>query len=114
MDGQKRDLKQLAMRFDVGGVQASVAEPEAGNRISMGPEPEGNFIQNSAKGDAVSFKVYRRVHVRDVPLRIKDPVLKMTAANWSAIENRRTEVNRFNTVPSGFTGRAQASAAAGL
>ena len=126
------------MRFNVAKVQKPLASAakvvEAGNRISMGPKPQDNYIENTQIGEKIELRVDRGTYVFDVefengevgaitldsgagvsvwpegmqdqiPLMPKDPKLKMTAANGSVIENLGTKVIKFRGVEADFTGR---------
>ena len=126
------------MRFNFAKVQKPLASAakvvEAGNRISMGPKPQDNYIENTKTGEKIELRVDRGTYVFDVefengevgaitldsgagvsvwpegmqdqiPLMPKDPKLKMTAANGSVIENLGTKVIKFRGVEADFTGR---------
>lgn len=51
--------------------------------------------------------------LREVPLLLKDPGLKMAAASGSAIDNLGTKVIRFRATPPGVAGRVWAAAGEG-
>ena len=97
---------------------------EAGNRISMGPNPSDNFIENTITGEKIGLRIEGGTYVFDVefkngepgtitldsgagvnvwpselqahvPMQPRDPRLRMTAANGSSIENLRHECHPF-------------------
>jgi len=131
--------RESGMRFNVARVQRPLASAakvvEAGNRISMGPKPEDNYIENGVTGEKIRLRVERGTYVfdvqydngedgsitldsgagvsvwpvgwmDDVPMLPKDPKLKMTAANGSVIENLGAKVIRFRGVGTDFGRRA--------
>ena len=131
--------RESGMKFNVANVQKPLASAakvtQAGNRISMGPKPEDNFIQNVDTGDKIELRVEKGTYVFDVefqngevgtitldsgagvnvwpetmqkqvPMMPKDPRLKMTAANGSDIENLGTKIIKFRGIETGFRRRA--------
>ena len=114
--------RESKMRFNVAKVQEPLASAakvvEAGNEISMEPNPEDNFIENSTTGERIGLRVEKGTFVFDVefkdgeagtitldsgagvnvwPVDVqrgvsmlpRDPRLRMTAANGSEIQNLR-------------------------
>jgi len=131
--------RESAMRFNVARVQKPLASAakvvEAGNRISMGPKPEDNFIEHGETGERIALRVEKGTYVFDVefqngevgaitldsgagvnvwpeelqqqvPMMPKDPRLKMTAASGSNIENLGAKLAKLRGIESGFTRRA--------
>jgi hypothetical protein len=127
------------MKFNVAKVKKPLASAakvvEAGNRISMGPNPNDNFIENTITGEKIGLRVEGGTYVFDVefqngepgtitldsgagvnvwpselqaqvPMQPKDPRLRMTAANGSSIENLGTKIIHFTGVEPGFRRRA--------
>ena len=130
--------RESRMKFNVAKVQKPLASAvkvvEAGNRISMGPKPEDNFIENSVTGEKIGLRVEKGTFVFDVefkdgeagtitldsgagvnvwpenvqkniPMLPKDPRLRMTAANGSEIPNLGMKMIEFRGCETGFTGR---------
>ena len=130
--------RESGMRFNVARVQKPLASAakvvEAGNRISMGPKPEDNYIENHETGERIGLRVERGTYVFDVeyldgeagtitldsgagvnvwpeevqknvPMLPKDPRLRMTAANGSEIENLGVKVIKFRGAEPGFRRR---------
>ena len=138
--GEAKKLSRLSsMKFNVASVKKPLASAvkvvEAGNRISMGPRPGDNFIENLVTGEKLAIRVDRGTYVFDVefangedgtitldsgagvnvwpqemlpelPLMAKQPGLRMTAANGTSIANLGTKLVQFRGVAPGFTGRA--------
>ena len=138
--GEAKKLSRLSsMKFNVASVKKPLASAvkvvEAGNRISMGPRPGDNFIENLVTGEKLAIRVDRGTYVFDVefangedgtitldsgagvnvwpqemlpelPLMAKEPGLRMTAANGTSIANLGTKLVQFRGVAPGFTGRA--------
>ena len=106
-----------------------------GNRISMGPIPSENYIDNANTGEQIELRIEGGTYVFDVefddgsrgtitldsgagvnvwpselqehvPMQPKDPRLRMTAANGSSIENLGTKVIHFKGLEPGFRRRA--------
>jgi hypothetical protein len=136
---EAKKSRESGMRFNVARVQKPLASAakvvEAGNKISMGPKPEDNFIEHGGTGEKIALRVEKGTYVfdvefqngevgaitldsgagvnvwpegllREVPMMPKDPRLKMTAANGSNIENLGTKFIKFRGFESGFTRRA--------
>ena len=65
--------RESAMRFNVAKVQKPLASAakvvEAGNRISMGPNPSDNYIENANTGERIGLRVERGTYVFDVEYR---------------------------------------------
>ena len=128
-------VERSAMRFNVAKVQKPLASAakvvEAGNRISMGPNP-CSYIENANTGERIGLRLERGTYVFDVeyrggehgtktldsgagvnvfpeelpravPMQPRDPRLHMTAANGSTIENMGTKIIRFRGREPGFT-----------
>jgi hypothetical protein len=138
--GEAKKLSRLSgMKFNVASVKKPLASAvkvvEAGNRISMGPRPGDNFIENLVTGEKLAIRVDRGTYVFDVefangedgtitldsgagvnvwpqemlpelPLMAKEPGLRMTAANGTSIANLGTKLVQFRGIAPGFTGRA--------
>ena len=133
-----RMSRESKMRFNVARVQKPLASAakvvEAGNRISMGPDPEDNYIENGKTGEKIGLRVERGTYVfdvefkdgeagtitldsgagvnvwpehiqKDIPMLPKDPRLRMTAANGSDIQNLGMKMIEFRGVESGFRRR---------
>ena len=131
--------RKSGMKFNVAEVKKPLASAAkvvgAGNRISMGPNPNENFIENASTGEKIQLRVEGGTYVFDVefedgelgtitldsgagvnvwpsglqaqvPMQPKDPRLRMTAANGSSIENLGTKVIHFKGVEPGFRWRA--------
>ena len=127
------------MKFNVAKVKKPLASAakvvEAGNRISMGPNPSDNCIENTITGEKIGLRVEGGTYVFDVEfkngepgtitldsgagvnvwpselqahvsMQPRDPRLRMTAANGSSIENLGTKVIHFKGVEPGFRWRA--------
>ena len=62
--------RERGMRFNVAGVQKPVASAakvvEASNKISMGPNPDDNYIMNDATGEKIALRIDRGTFVFDV------------------------------------------------
>ena len=134
LDYKLKLSRESKMRFNVAKVQkplASVAKVvEAGNMISMGPNPEDNFIENTT-GERIGLKVEKGTFVFDVefkdceagtitldswavvnvwPMDVqsgvsilpRDPRLRMTAANGSEIQNLGVKMIEFRGVEPDF------------
>ena len=130
--------RESGMRFNVAKVQKPLASAakvvEAGNKISMGPNPGDNYIENAATGERIGLRVERGTYVFDVeytdgevgvitldsgagvnvwpedvqknvPMLPRDPRLRMTAANGSEIQNLGTKVIKFRGVEPDFSRR---------
>ena len=120
--------RERGMRFNVARVQKPLASAakvvEAGNKISMGPNPDDNYIMNDATGEKIALRIDRGTFVFDVefqdgevgtitldsgagvnvwpenlqshvPMMAKDPRLRMTAANGTNIDNLGTKIIKF-------------------
>ena len=65
--------KESKMRFNVAKVQKPLASAanvvEAGNKISMGTNPEDNFIENSTTGERIGLRVEKGTFVFDVEFK---------------------------------------------
>lgn len=130
--GEDRKLSRPSgMRFNVASVKKPLASAakvvEAGNKISMGPLPEDNYIENLQTGEKLKIRVDKGTYVFDVeyangengtitldsgagvnvwpkdlleelPLMAKEPGLRMTAANGTVIENLGTKLVQFRAV----------------
>jgi hypothetical protein len=130
--------RESGMKFNVAAVKKPLASAAkvvgAGNRISMGPNPNENFIENASTGEKIGLRVEGGTYVFDVkyqngelgtitldsgagvnvwpkelqeqvPMQPKDPKLRMTAANGSSIENLGTKVIHFVGMEPGFSWR---------
>ena len=131
--------RESGMKFTVANVQKPLASAvkvvEAGNRISMGPRPGDNFIENGETGEKIGLRVEKGTYVFDVevkggeastitldsgagvnvwpdrlqkhvPMQPRDPRLRMMAANGSEIENLGSKLIHFKGYEPDFTGRA--------
>ena len=127
--------RESGMKFNVAKVQKPLASAakvvEAGNKISMGPKPEDNYIENAITGERIKLRIDKGTYVfdveyhngeegaitldsgagvsvwpdgwlKDVPMMPKGPRLRMTAANGSAIENLGTKVIKFRGIGPDF------------
>ena len=127
------------MRFNVARVQKPLASAakvvEAGNKISMGPNPDDNYIMNDTTGEKIALRIDRGTFVfvvefqdgevgtitldsgagvnvwsenlqSHVPMMAKDSRLRMTAANGTNIDNLGTKIIKFHGVQPGFTRQA--------
>ena len=125
------------MKFNVAMVKKPLAAAskvvEAGNRVSMGPRPEDNFIQSVATGEKIALRLDRGTYVFDVefddgqrgavtldsgagvnvwpkdlrpevPMLPMEPGLRMTAANGSVIQNIGTKMIKFRGVEMAASG----------
>ena len=64
------------MRFNLAKVQKPLASTaqvvEAGNKISTGPNPEDNFIENSTTGERIGLRVEKGTFVFDVEFKDRE------------------------------------------
>ena len=65
--------RESKMRFNVANFQKPLASAakvvEAGNKISMGPNPEDNFIEKSTTGERIGLRVEKGTFVFDVEFK---------------------------------------------
>ena len=131
--------RERGMRFNAARFQKPLASAakvvEAGNKISMGPNRDDNYIMNDATGEKIALRIDRETFVFDVgcqdgevgtithdsgagvnvwpenlqshvPMMANDPRLRMTAANGTNIDNLWTKIIKFHGVQPGFTRQA--------
>ena len=69
----KAASRESKLRLNVAKVQKPLASAakvvEAGNKISMGPNPEDNFIENSTTGERIGLRVEKGTFVFDVEFK---------------------------------------------
>mgnify|MGYP002811880390 CR=1 FL=1 len=71
VSGEAKKLSRMSgMKFNVASVKKPLASAvkvvEAGNRISMGPRPDDNFIENRDTGEKLAIRIDRGTYVFDV------------------------------------------------
>ena len=134
-----RRTRTGSLKFHVAGVQRPLASAAkvvgAGNRIVMGPDDEGSFIENMKTGERMKLRIERGTYVFDVkytggtegtitldsgagvnvlpegmlpevPMRAPEPGLRMIAANGTEIPNVGCKVVEFSGQEPVFSRRA--------
>lgn len=84
----------MAMTLNVAKVQRPLASAakmvQAGNRISAGPSPEGNFIEHCATGEVIPLRVDTGTFVFEVEFDGGEPVSIMLDSGASVSVARVT------------------------